>query len=65
MLEDEPLRRQLRLAGPLRAAGWPTVDEMVDRILACYLDLNFKLTAQQRKIARDTPSDPDDHAVEG
>lgn len=39
VLEDEDLRRRLRDAGPARAAGWPTVDQMVDLILSEYLEV--------------------------
>lgn len=39
VLQEEPLRRRLRDAGPAQAAGWPTVDEMVDSIYQSYLDV--------------------------
>jgi len=64
VLDDERLRRQLRTAGPVRAATWPTVDEMVDRIVADYLDLNSMVTSRGRPAGRDTPSDEEDHGAD-
>jgi glycosyltransferase involved in cell wall biosynthesis len=40
VLTDDALRRRLRELGPRQAATWPTVDEMVNFILDCYLDLS-------------------------
>lgn len=40
VLEDAALRQRLRARGPMQAGTWPTVDEMVDRIAARYLDLS-------------------------
>lgn len=39
VLEDAATRDRLRVAGPAQAAGWPTVEQMVDQIWSTYLDL--------------------------
>lgn len=44
VLEDHSTRDRLRRLGPARAGTWPTVDQMVDQILAVYLDLNSNLS---------------------
>src|SRR5207248_7974618 len=36
VLVDDALRTELRRAGPVRAAQWPTVEDMVDELLAVY-----------------------------
>jgi glycosyltransferase involved in cell wall biosynthesis len=45
VLTDEALRRRLHDAGPVQASRWPTVEEMVDGILASYLNVNTRLSS--------------------
>jgi len=61
VLGDETLRARLRLAGPAQASTWPTVDQMVDRLLQQYLDLSSRSRSPGAATPDDTPAGPDNH----
>jgi len=63
VLDDEALRLRLREAGLARARTWPTVDEMVDRIVRQYLDLDSTVIPLSLSDRNDTPDDVDDDAA--